>query len=216
MERSRPFVIMSAAMSIDGKIATKNGDSKLSSKQDLVRLHRMRANVDAILVGRNTVEVDDPLLTVRYTKGKNPVRIILDSKAQIKPRSKILKTAHIIPTIIAVSKNAPKKNLARLGKYPVEVMVIGDNKVDLRKLLVVLKKRGIKTVLAEGGGTMNWEMVNRRLVDRLVITVTPYLVGGADAITLVEGTGFAKIQNAMKLKLRNVSRQKNELVLYYS
>lgn len=216
MEKSRPYVIMSAAVSIDGKMATKTGDSKLSSKRDLIRLHKMRANVDAILVGRNTVQVDDPLLTVRYTKGKNPTRVILDSKAQIKSSSRIIKTADKIQTIIAVSKMAPKKNLARLAKHPVEVIVAGNNKIDLKKLLWILKDRKIKTVLAEGGGTMNWDLIRQQLVDQLVITVTPYLVGGTEAITLVEGTGFAKIRKSPKLRLQKISRQKNEVVLYYS
>lgn len=216
MERSRPYVIMSAAVSLDGKMATKNGDSKLSSKQDLLRLHRMRASVDAILVGSNTVRVDDPLLTVRHVKGKNPVRVILDSKAQIKSSSRIIKTSGVVPTLIAVSKKAPKKNLARLAKYPVEIIMAGDSEVDLKKLLTILKKRGIKKVLAEGGGTMNWELVNRRLVDELVITVTPYLVGGTNAVTLVDGAGFTAISKSAKLKLRKISRQKNEVVLHYS
>src|SRR3989338_6543970 len=77
MEKSRPHVILSAAISIDGKIATRLGDSKLSSKKDKIRLHRLRSKVDAILVGKNTIHRDDPLLTVRYVKGKNPTRIIL-------------------------------------------------------------------------------------------------------------------------------------------
>ena len=83
MEKSRPYVILSAAISIDGKIATRLGDSKLSSKKDRIRLHKLRSKVDAILVGKNTVHRDDPLLTVRYAKGKNPTRIILDSQGRI-------------------------------------------------------------------------------------------------------------------------------------
>ncbi len=83
MEKSKPYVILSAATSIDGKIATRTGDSKLSSKQDSVRLHKLRSKVDAILVGKNTVLRDNPFLTVRYARGKNTIRIILDSKVII-------------------------------------------------------------------------------------------------------------------------------------
>ena len=83
MEKSKPYVILSAAVSVDGKIATRTGDSKLSSKQDSMRLHKLRSNVDAILVVKNTVSQDNPLLTVRYTKGKKPIRIVLDSKGTI-------------------------------------------------------------------------------------------------------------------------------------
>jgi 2,5-diamino-6-(ribosylamino)-4(3H)-pyrimidinone 5'-phosphate reductase len=113
MVKSRPKVILSAAMTLDGKIASKTGDSKLSSKKDKIRIHRLRSKVDAILVGSNTVKRDDPLLTTRHTQGKNPIRIILDSKANINNKSQIIKTSRQIPTIIAVSKNASKKTSTR-------------------------------------------------------------------------------------------------------
>ena len=94
MEKSNPYVILSAAISIDGKISTIAGDSKLSSKEDYIRLHKLRSKVDAILIGKNTLLQDDPLLTVRYTKGKNPIRIILDSKGTISINSRIIKTSN--------------------------------------------------------------------------------------------------------------------------
>ena len=127
MEKSRPKVILSAAMTLDGKIATKTGDSKLSSKQDKIRIHKLRSKVYAILVCSNTIKKDDPLLTVRYTKGKNPLRIILDSKANIDQKSQIIRTCKIVPTIIAVSKQASKKNIARLKKYPIEIIELLDH-----------------------------------------------------------------------------------------
>ena len=83
MEKFKPYIILSAAISIDGKIATRTGDSKLSSDKDLDRLHKLRTKVDAIIIGKNTLVRDNPLLTVRYSKGKNPIRIILDSKGEI-------------------------------------------------------------------------------------------------------------------------------------
>ena len=104
MAKFNPHVILSAAISIDGKISTRMGDSKLSSKEDSVRLHKLRSKVDAILIGKNTLLQDNPLLTVRYTKGKNPIRIILDSKGTIPINSKIIKTSNEISTIIVVSK----------------------------------------------------------------------------------------------------------------
>lgn len=214
MAASRPHVILSAAVSVDGKIATKAGYSNLSSKKDKARLHQVRSKVDAILVGKNTVRVDDPLLTVRYAKGKNPIRVVVDSRAEISPRSKILKTSGKVPTIIAVSESAPKKNLTRLSKHPVKVMTVGKNKVDIKKLLIMLKNQKIRTLLAEGGGTLNWELVRLGLVDEMIITITPYLVGGKEAITMLEGEGFSKITS--RLKLDKVMRQENEVVLYYS
>ena len=90
MEKYNPYVILSAAISIDGKISTRTKDSKLSSKEDSIRLHKLRSKVDAILIGKNTLLHDDPLLTVRHTKGKNPIRIILDSKGTISMNSKII------------------------------------------------------------------------------------------------------------------------------
>lgn len=215
MVSSRPRVILSAAVSLDGKIATKNKDSTFSSGQDKIRFHKLRAKVDAILVGINTVKIDDPLLTVRYAKGKNPIRVILDSSGVISPKSKIIKTCYTIPTIIAVSKKASKKNLARLSNYPLKVVMAGQNKIDIKKLLQILQKQNIMTILLEGGGTINWEFIHKGLVDELIVTITPYVVGGKDATTLVEGDGFSKIANSPKLKLQSITRQKNEIVLHY-
>jgi len=215
MEKSRPKVILSAAMTLDGKIATKTGDSKLSSKRDKIRIHKLRSKVDAILVGSNTVKRDDPLLTVRHTKGKNPLRIILDSKATIDKKSQIIKTCKIIPTIIAVSKKASRKNVDKLKKYPLEIIITGKKLVDIKNLLRTLSKKKIKTLLVEGGGTVNWEFVKQDLVDEIIITITPYLIGGKKAITLVDGEGFSLIQKATKLKLKKVCRLGNEIVLHY-
>jgi len=141
MERYRPRVILSAAISLDGKLATRTGDSKLSSRRDKIRVHKLRSRFDAILVGKNTVEIDDPLLAVQGIKGKNPVRVILDSKATIHASSKILRTCSKIPTIIAVSKKAKKKNLEKLKKFPVVVKVCGNNKITSKNYLNFSKKK---------------------------------------------------------------------------
>ena len=216
MGKSRPRVILSAAMTIDGKIASKTGDSKLSSKKDKIRVHKLRSKVDAILVGSNTIKRDDPLLTVRYAHGKNPLRVILDSKANINKQSKIIKTCKKFPTIIAISKKASKKNVAQLKKYPLEVIQSGNNLVNIKNLLQILSKKKIKTLLVEGGGAVNWEFVKQGLVDEIILTITPYLVGGKNAITLVDGDGFSLIQKATKLKLKKTFRIGNEIVLHYS
>ncbi len=216
MAKSRPHIILSAAMTLDGKIATKTGHSKLSSKKDKIRVHKLRAKVDGILVGKNTVLRDDPLLTVRHTKGKNPVRIILDSYATISHKSRIIKTCKNIPTIIAISKSASQKNIRKLKKFPVQIIVSGTNSVNIRNLLKILWKLKIKKILLEGGGTVNWEFINQNLVDEIIVTVTPYLIGGKNAISLIEGKGFSKIGQSMKLNLRNVTRVGNELVLHYT
>jgi len=216
MEKSRPHVILSAAISIDGKIATRLGDSKLSSKKDKIRLHRLRSKVDAILVGKNTIHRDDPLLTVRYVKGKNPTRIILDSQGTISVNSKILQTCNKVPTIIAVSKRISKANLQKLKRFPVEIIMTGENSVNIKSLMNNLSKRKINTVLVEGGGTINWQFIQNNLFDEILITITPFIIGGIDAITFVQGRGFDKIIKSPRLRLNTIKRLENYLVLHYT
>ncbi|KAF6249380.1 2,5-diamino-6-(ribosylamino)-4(3H)-pyrimidinone 5'-phosphate reductase [Marine Group I thaumarchaeote] len=215
MEKSKPYIILSAATSVDGKIATRTGDSNLSSKQDKVRLHKLRSKVDAILVGKNTVLLDNPLLTVRYARGKNPIRIILDSKGTISKKSKILQTSDKIPTIIAVSKTISKSNYDKLCKFPVEIITAGKNSVNIKLLLKKLYNKKINTILVEGGGTVNWEFIKHNLFDELIITLSPFLIGGNDAISFVQGKGFKKISNSPNLHLKSIKRLKNHIVLYY-
>jgi len=215
MEKYRPRVILSAAVSLDGKLATRTGDSKLSSQRDKTRVHKLRSRFDAILVGKNTVEIDDPLLAVQGIKGKNPVRVILDSRATIHASSKILRTCSKIPTIIAVSKMANKKNLEKLKKFPVVVKVCGNNKINIKKLLKFLKEKKIKNLLVEGGGITNWSFVKENLVDEAIITITPYIIGGNSSTTLVDGNGFSVIAKSSRLRLKNVTKMKNEVVLHY-
>ena len=215
MEKSNPYVILSAAISIDGKISTIAGDSKLSSKEDHTRLHKLRSKVDAILIGKNTLLHDDPLLTVRYIKGKNPIRIILDSKGTISINSKIIKTSNKIPTIIAVSKKISKINLLKLKKLPIEIIIAGENSVNLKLLMKKLSSKKIKTILVEGGGTVNWEFIKNDLFNELIVTLCPFLIGGNDSISFVGGKGFAKISNSPNLKLKSTKRLKNYLVLNY-
>ena len=215
MEIYRPHVIFSAAMSLDGKIATRIGDSKLSSKKDKIRVHKLRSKVDAILVGKNTVKVDDPLLTVRGIKGKNPIRVILDSEATINTGSRILQTCSKIPTIIVVTKKAKKKNLQKLKKFPITVQVCGNDKINIKKLLKFLKQKSVKNLLVEGGGITNWTFVKQNIIDEAIITITPYILGGSSSPTLVDGNGFSLITKSPKLKLKKVAKIKNEIVLYY-
>ncbi len=212
MEKSRPHVILSAAISIDGKIATRTGRSNLSSRKDLIRIHNLRKNVDAILVGKNTVNIDNPLLTVRYVKGKNPIRIILDSRGSLSPKSKVISTAKKTPTILVVSENAPR-NVERFITKGVEIIRCGKKKINIKKLLKILGKKGIKRIVVEGGGTTNWYFFKEKLVDEIVITIAPYVLGGTNAISLVEGIGFSDVSNSFKLK--KIEKLQNEIVLHY-
>ncbi|WP_166392401.1 2,5-diamino-6-(ribosylamino)-4(3H)-pyrimidinone 5'-phosphate reductase [Candidatus Nitrosotalea sp. TS] len=214
MANSKPYVILSAAMSMDGKIATRKGESKFSSSKDLARVHRLRGSVDAILVGRNTVSVDNPSLTVRHAKGRNPLRIILDPKATISPSSKIVKTSKKIHTMAIVSETAPSRRVSILAKKGLEVIKCGKIRIDLKKLLSILAKRGIRKILVEGGGTTNWYFLKEKLVDEIIVTITPYVVGGKESVSLVEGHGFDKI--SYPLKLKQVKRMGSEIILHYT
>ena len=213
--KSRPYVILSAAISVDGKIATKTGNSELSSKEDKIRLHKLRSKVDAILIGKNTLLKDDPLLNVRYSKGKNPIRIILDSKGIIPNHSKILQTSNNIPTIIAVSKKISKANYSKLRNFTVDVIVVGENSVNIKSLLKKLAGQKIQKILVEGGGSVNWEFIEKNLFDEMIITVSPFLIGGSNSTSFVQGKGFSKISNSPNLTLKSVKKLKNHLVLRY-
>ena len=214
MANSKPKITLSAAITLDGKIGQKNKHIVLSSKSDKIRVHKLRSKSDAILVGKNTVEQDDPLLTVRYVKGKNPIRIILDSHGTIKTNSRIIKTCKRVPTIIVVSEIISKSNLNCLKKLPLDLIVCGKTQVNLNKLLSILLKKGIKTVLLEGGGTLNRSFLKKNLIDEMIIALTPYVLGTENTINLFEGISFpSKFKTPLKLK--NVQKSSNEIILHY-
>lgn len=217
---------MNGAMTVDGKIATASGDSKISSKEDLVRVHKLRATVDAVVVGISTILADDPQLTVRLVKGKNPTRIIVDSRGRIPIDSQIMRTASKIKTIVAVTDQAPEEKIHKLEDMGAKVLVISEGKkgqsaavphgVDLKELFRRLEKMGLRRILVEGGGELNWSLLRLGLVDELTVTIAPRIAGGRLATTLVEGDGFDEIAQGIRLKLVKVERKKTgELLLRY-
>ena len=213
-----PSVKINAAMTIDGKIASVSGDSKISSRKDLNRVHELRSSVDAIMVGISTVLVDNPMLSVRLPKrlGADPVRIIVDSTARIPPTSRILRTAHNRITIVAVTNRAPASKIKKIQDSGALVIVAGSQIVDLRDVLSIVHSIGLETILVEGGGELNWSLFRRGLVSELIVTIAPLIAGGRTATTLVEGEGYRHIYKAAKMKLINLSRQRNgEVVLHY-
>ena len=215
MANSKLKVTLSAAITLDGKIGQKNKQIVLSSKSDKIRVHKLRSKSDAILVGKNTVEQDDPFLTVRYAKGKNPTRIILDSHGTIKNDSRIIKTCKRVPTMIVVSELVSKSNLNRLQKLPIDVIVCGKTQVNITKLLSILSKKGIKTVLLEGGGILNRSFLKKNLIDEMVIALTPYVLGSENTVSLFEGISFPSLKMKLSLKLKNVQKSGNEIILNY-
>lgn len=205
-------------MTVDGKISTISGDSKISSKEDLVRLHKLRSKVDAIMVGINTVIIDNPMLNVRINniKKKSPSRIIIDSTGKIPLNSKILRSASQINTIIIVTKEADKDIIDKINSFGAKVLVIGTKSVNLLKLFNILYEMGYKKILVEGGGELNWSCITSGLVTDLILTISPKIIGGKKAITLVEGSGYSKISNGVNLQLVRVTKKKNnEIILYY-
>ena len=209
-------MILNAAMSLDGKIATFTGDSQMSSPADLRRVHRLRASVDAIMIGRRTLLVDDPKLTVKFVKGLRPYRIIVDSKAQTPLSSYVVRTARDIPPIIAVTSAAQKKRIQVLQMRGVTLLVCGNGPLVSTKILLRrLGALGIRKILLEGGGTLNWSMISNGLVDEISVAITPRIIGGARATSLVEGKGSALVKEGVKLKLVTARRYGPDLVLGY-
>ena len=205
-------------MTADGKIATKSGNSAISSNVDLRRVHQLRNSADAIMVGISTVLADDPQLTVRFgaTVSRSPTRVVVDSTGRIPSSSKLLKKANELNTIVAASNRISFDNIRRIESTGAKVLVAGRNKVELRKIFRILEEMGYKRILVEGGGELNWSVLKLGIVDELIITMSPRIVGGRSAVTLVEGEGYDRISEGIALKLRDVRRNaKGEMILFY-
>ena len=207
-------------MTVDGKIATTSGDSAISSRDDLIRVHKLRASADGIIVGISTVLADNPRLTVRLAgkrvKRKDPARIVIDSTGKIPLDSRILLTASRIKTIVAVTKLAHIDTLRKIKKTGAIVIVSGRQTVNLKEVFSIIKRMGIRKILVEGGGEINWSLLRLGIVNELIVTIAPKIVGGRQATTLVEGQGYRRISQGIKLHLKQAQIQNNgELVLHY-
>ena len=203
-------------MSLDGKIATSTGESRLSSPEDLRRVQRLRSLVDGIMVGLKTVLIDDPRLTVRSLRAHKLWRIIVDSNARTPLDAYVVKTALEIPTIIAVTSQATDRRVIALRSAGVTLLRCGPGpRVSLPILLRRLKQMGIRIVLLEGGGHLNWSMLSQGLVDEITVAISPVILGGAEAVTLVEGEGSESIGKAVRLRLLSSKMFGRDLVLHY-
>ena len=213
-------VTVGGFMSVDGKIAPANRVgrefTKFMTPKHQRLLHRIRSKVDAVVVGVDTVVADDPSLTVREVKGRNPVRVVLDSHARTPLTSRILNVDEAA-TIVAVSSKAEECRINSLRNKKVEVIVTSSSeKVDLVELMMELRKRGIRTVLVEGGGEVRWSFLKEKLADELFVWIMPYVWGGKDAPTLVGGEGFLRAEDALPLKPRSLRIVDNILILRFS
>jgi len=207
-------------MSVDGKIAPVNRNGREFSQYMKLEheqiLHEIRASVDAIIVGVNTVKFDNPTLTVRKVKGKNPLRVILDSQVQTPIDSKIFDTEKA-STLIVVAKNAPMSRVNLVKNKNVDVLYSSDSeRVDLHDLLSELSRRGVKRVLVEGGGEVRWSFFEQKLVDELFVWIMPTIWGGRTAPTLVEGVGFLEAKEAVELEFKSVDRVSDMLILWFN
>src|SRR5918997_817975 len=201
-------ITVNAAMTVDGKIATILGNSEISSEGDLSRVHELRASVDGIVVGISSVLVDDPRLTVRLAtkqvRRKHPARIIIDSTGKIPLDSQVLRTASNVKTIVAVTELAHTVTINKIEKMGAVVIVSGKKIVNLKKVLSTVKKMGIKKILVEGGGEINWSFFSQGLVNELIVTIAPRIVGGRQATTLVEGEGNLCFHSDRILKILRI------------
>jgi len=203
-------VIVNAAMSVDGKIAFRDGQrARLSNEEDGQRVHRLRGRVDAILVGVGTVLKDDPKLTAKpEVADRNPLRIVLDSDGRTPAGARVLDGQ--APTLIVTSE-ACERTFARA-----EVLRCGKEEVDLGALLDRLGGRGIGTLLVEGGSTVIWSFLRAGLVDELKVFVGSLVLGGRSAPTLAGGQGVASLSESIRLSLDRSERLGDGIVLEYS
>lgn len=200
----RPFVILKTAMSLDGKIATSSGESFwITGIEARQQGHHLRNTVDAVLVGINTIIMDNPELTVREIEGrvKNPKKIILDPQARLPLGSKVLK---IEPqnTLVVVSEKAPKSRLEKIKAKKAQVLGLKSKNgtFPMDKLMKELGRQKIASILIEGGGTTNARALSSGIVDKVNFFVSPKIIGGADSPTPVEGEGIDSLAKAIKLK----------------
>ena len=217
----RPYVILNAAMTLDGKIATHTGSSNISGKEDLERVHEIRKDCDGIMVGIGTVLADDPRLTVHKIDAKpedNPVRIVVDSKCRTPADARI--TNDDAKTIIAGANEYKEEFMAddtyeTLKKRGVKFFFSGDKRVDLKSLMNYLHEEGIEKLMLEGGATLNFSMIRAGLIDEISICVAPMVVGGANAKTFFDGDGFNTMDESVKLELIDYYPLGNDFILNY-
>ena len=217
----RPYVILNAAMTLDGKIATQTGSSNISGEKDLERVHEIRKECDAIMVGIGTVLADDPRLTVHKIDAKpedNPVRVVVDSRGRTPIDARI--TNSDAKTIIAMA-NEYKDDFKASEKYEtfknrgVKFFFSGDKRVDLKALMSYLHEEGIDKLMLEGGSTLNFSMIKSGLIDEISICVAPMIVGGANAKTFFDGEGFDLMDDAVRLELTDSYTLDKDLILHY-
>lgn len=203
IEHKKPFIVLKAAMTLDGKIATATGQSKwITNETSRAYGYKLRDIYDGIMVGINTVIEDNPMLTARVDGGKNPIRIVVDSSLRIDINANVVQDKSA-KTIVATTDKADKDKILKLQAQDVDVIVVDkdeNDKVDIEKLLDILGQQNICSILVEGGATLNGSFVAKKLVDKVYFFIAPKIIGGKEAKTPVAGTGILNLQEALTLK----------------
>ncbi|MEN6609297.1 MAG: 2,5-diamino-6-(ribosylamino)-4(3H)-pyrimidinone 5'-phosphate reductase [Methanoregulaceae archaeon] len=211
----RPWVIVNAAMSADGKLSTRERRQvKISGQDDFIRVDRLKASCDAVMVGIGTILADDPSLTVKSPdliqgrtesgKDEHPVRIVVDSSARIPVVASILRKG-TGKRIVAVGSRAPEDKIRELESLATVIRTSGDA-VDLPALVSALGEMGIKRLMVEGGGTLIWSLFRSGLVDEVSVFVGNCIIGGKDAPTLSDGEGFIRESDFVRLSLAGAEK----------
>ncbi|WP_456341918.1 RibD family protein [Thermovibrio sp.] len=215
----RPYVLIVSEVTIDGKLTLARGVSskeimKLMDDEANRYLQQIRAECDGIMVGANTVRIDNPNLTVRYVEGENPIRVIPTSTGDIPLDSNVLNT-EVAPTIIAVSERAPAEKVREFEERGAKVVVAGKERIDFPLLLARLKELGINKLMVEGGSKVNWELLRNDLIDEIRLIHLPVVVGGDDVPSLTSGEGFGSLEKVKRFKIKRVFRCGNQVITEY-
>lgn len=208
----RPFVVLKVAMSLDGKIATRTGESKwISGEASREQVHRERGYLTGIMVGINTVLKDNPHLTARLPESRNPIRIVVDSQLRIPLEANVLQEQTEAPTIILTTRKADPEKAAQLREKGITVLVIPERegRVDLEEAMAELGQRNIDSILLEGGATLNYAALEAGIVDKVQVYLAPKIIGGKDSPTPVGGEGIERLQEAFPVE-RLTSRMVGE------
>jgi diaminohydroxyphosphoribosylaminopyrimidine deaminase / 5-amino-6-(5-phosphoribosylamino)uracil reductase len=207
VETGRPWIIAKWAMTLDGKMATRSGESRwISSPQSRQLVHALRGRMDAIVVGRETAVRDDPLLTARPPGPRTALRVVLDTHAALGSDSQLVRTAREVPVLVAVGAASPPASRARLNDAGCEVFICEGETPPARldALLRDLGRRKLTNVLVEGGGRLLGSLIDARQIDEIRVFIAPKLFSGATAGTAVAGEGIAAVADALQLETPEV------------
>jgi len=212
-----PFVVLKAALSLDGKIATRTGDSRwISSEQSRLRVHELRNQVDAVIVGIGTIRRDNPLLTTRLPHGgRDPIRVIVDGRGQLPLDAKVFHSLSPAPTWVAVAADAPRERLETFERFGLTVLEAGGSHgwACLAHLLKRLGERQITSVMLEGGEAIFTSALEEGIIDKFTLFMAPLLVGGKTAPHLFGGAGVEYVAQAIRLRRIRVEPLNEDLLI---